>query len=215
MESLEGFRAVDPTKTDLALRGFRLCRRSDGADSAIASTARIGQACFWYLTKAQGLCKSVHTASMMTCEHSSGSTRFPCPHDSRSFSFPRHKPSEFLMPMPQSEWYSMSWSFFVARTRAFDSSSSALTIRRAASSTVVGQVSRSTTDVGGGAGASPAEQVYACARRVRRPSFPGSSHETKNGARPKGERRLVTLNFTSWNQIGRWLSRLHALKNAA
>jgi hypothetical protein len=48
-----------------------------------------------------GFCKSVHTASMITIEQSSGCTRLPPPHDSSSLSFPRHNPNEFLMPMPQ------------------------------------------------------------------------------------------------------------------
>ena len=29
------------------------------------------------------------------------------------------------------------------------------------------------------------------------------------------KRKVVTLNFTSWNQIAGWLKRLHALKAAA
>jgi hypothetical protein len=33
--------------------------------------------------------------------------------------------------------------------------------------------------------------------------------------RENQERRLVTLNFTSWNRIAEWLRRLHALNAAA
>jgi hypothetical protein len=33
--------------------------------------------------------------------------------------------------------------------------------------------------------------------------------------RPKGVRRLVSLNFASWNQLERWLRRLEGLRRAA
>ena len=46
-------------------------------------------------------CSSVQTASMITIEHASGSAFVPPPQDASSFSFPRHRPSEFLMPVPQ------------------------------------------------------------------------------------------------------------------
>jgi hypothetical protein len=34
-------------------------------------------------------------------------------------------------------------------------------------------------------------------------------------ARLKGERRMVTLNFASWNQLDGWLRQVEALRQAA
>src|SRR5262245_37794707 len=42
---------------------------------------------------------------MMIIEQRSGSTGRPFPHDSSSRSFPRHKPNEFLIPVPKPRWY--------------------------------------------------------------------------------------------------------------